>query len=129
MNVNKPLTWRGALLALVITPIIGWSCWKGMDAVDAWNRSSGAVASDPEGEYSRLRGQQSFYELHASAEAAGGAITGEANGVVYMDVPGPVSGYDARTLARETRERVNGTVKVRDGSGKVVATADAFGVR
>ena len=129
MNANKPLTWRGALLALAITPIIGWTCWKGADAFDAWNRTRGVVKSDPGGEYNRVKGQQSFYELQAAAEGAGGKITGEANGVVYVDVPGPITDYDARKMARETRERTSSLVKVRDDSGKVIATADAFGVR
>lgn len=66
--------------------------------------------------------------LQHMATTLGGSISGTPGALVFVDVPGSVWPFEARRLADTIRQKVGGVVKVRDGSGLVLATADAFGV-
>lgn len=121
--------WKAVGIAALIGPIIAAAAWFGMQRFDRWSSRQGEVRYDPQHEFQRLQGQMNLEALKQEASKYGGSITGGGSEPIYIDVPGPISAYEARLLARATWERVGGFVRVRDGSGTVMATCDAFGVR
>lgn len=56
-------------------------------------------------------------------------VPAAATEAVYVEVPGEISAYEARKLAQEHYAKRGGLIRVRDGSGKIVATCSALGVK
>lgn len=127
---RKEITgWKAVGMASLIAPLIFAVFWFGMQKIHDWSMRQGGARYEPQHEYEREQGRMNLEALKEAASKYGGSVTGGGSEPVYIGVPGPISAFGARQLARETWERVGGLVRVRDGSGKVVASCDAFGVR